>query len=161
MEGKEAPSPVLRIERTWKKERYTIGRWYVDGVLWFNSLEDRDRGLHSGMSVVSIKAKKVYGETAIPRGTYEVRLSYSPKFAGKPWGKRYGGLVPEILHVKGFSGVRIHPMNRPEESLGCIGPGHNTVVGQITNSIQCYYRLMDEVFVPAHKAGRTVTLDII
>lgn len=152
---------TLRVERAWKKDRYTIGRFYVDGVLWFNSLEDKDRGLHSGMSVSTIKSKKIYGETAIPRGTYEVRLSYSSKFAGKVWGKKYRGLVPEVLKVKGFSGVRIHPFNKPEESLGCIGPGHNTVVGQITNSTQCYYRLMDEIFVPAYEAGETVTLDII
>ena len=161
MESKEMTPPVIRIERRWKKERYTIGRLYVDGVYWFNTLEDTDRGLHSGMSVNTIREQKVYGETAIPRGQYEVRLSYSAKFSGKIWAKKYDGLVPEILRVKGFSGVRIHPFNRPEESLGCIGPGLNTKVGQITDSIQCYYRLMDKVFMPAHKAGQTVILDII
>jgi len=161
MERDDSNSRLLRIERIWKREKYTIGRLYVDGELWFNTLEDTDRGLHSGMSVVTIKARKVYGETAIPKGTYEVRLTYSPKFAKKVWGKKYGGLVPEIQKVKGFSGVRIHPFNRPEESLGCIGPGHNTIVGQITNSTQCYYRLMDEIFMPAYRAGQAVTLDII
>ena len=150
----------MRIERKWPKEKYTVGRWYVNGELWFNSLEDKDRGLHSGMSVSTIKARKVYGETAIPKGTYEVRLTYSSKFAGKAWGRKYGGLVPQIMNVKGFSGVRIHPLNTAEESLGCIGPGHNTAVGRITNSTQCYYRLMDDIFMPAYKAGEPVTLDI-
>ena len=157
----EGKTPLLRIERRWKKDRYTIGRLYVDGDLWFNTLEDTDRGLHSGMSVVSIKAQKVYGQTAIPKGTYEVTLSYSSKFAGKAWARKYGGLVPEVLKVKGFSGVRIHPGNTAADTLGCILPGQNTMVGYVTGSATCYYRLMDEVFMPAYKAGRTVTLDII
>lgn len=158
---KEATPPMLRLERAYKKDRYTIGRLYVDGELWCNTLEDTDRGLHSGMSVVSIKARKVYGETAIPRGQYEVRLSYSSKFAGKAWAKKYGGLVPELLKVKGFSGVRIHPGNDPSSTSGCILPGWNTMVGYVTSSAVCYYRLMDEVFMPAHESGQTVMLDII
>lgn len=160
MEKEATTPPVIQIERRWKKDRYTVGRLYVDGEYWCNSLEDKDRDLHSGMSVVTIKSKKVYGETAIPRGQYEVRLSYSAKFAKKAWAKKYGGLVPEILRVKGFSGIRMHPLNRAEESLGCIGPGFNTKVGQVTSSTSCYYRLMDEVFMPAHEAGQTVMLDI-
>lgn len=161
MEGNGATSRLLRVERAWKKEKYTIGRLYVDGELWCNTLEDTDRGLHSGMSVVSIKARKVYGETAIPRGTYEVELTYSPKFAGKAWARKYGGMVPLVKGVKGFDGVRIHPGNRPGDTLGCILPGANTMVGCVTSSATWYYRLMDEVFVPEYKAGRTVTLDII
>lgn len=150
----------VRIERRWKKAAYTIGRLYVDGDLWCNTLEDTDRGLHSGMGEAYIASKKVYGKTAIPRGTYEVKLTYSPKFAKKAWAKKYGGLVPEIMNVKCFSGVRFHPLNKPEETDGCIGPGHNTKVGQVTNSTQCYYRLMDEVFVPAYEAGESVILEI-
>ena len=152
---------MLRIERRWKKDKYTVGRWYVDGELWFNSLEDRDRDLHSGMSVATILTRKVYGETAIPRGTYEVALTYSPKFARRAWAKKYGGLVPEVLAVKGFSGVRIHPGNTAADTLGCILPGRNTKVGKVMESTACYERLMDEVFMPAHQAGQTVTLDII
>ena len=161
MGSKVTTPPVIRIERRWKKERYTIGRLYVDGVLWFNTLEDTDRDLHSGMSVNAIREKKIYGETAIPRGQYEVQLSYSAAFARKAWAKKYNGLVPEILRVKGFSGVRIHPGNTRDDTLGCVLVGHNTIVGHVMNSTQCYYRLMDEVFLPAYEAGQTVILDII
>lgn len=160
---REASAAVttLRIERRWKKETYTIGRLYVNGILWCNSLEDTDRGLDQGMTVVAIKARKVKGQTAIPTGTYEVTLTVSPKFAKKSWAVKYDGLVPLVQGVKGFDGVRIHPGNTPEDTLGCILPGRNTIVGQITNSVQCYYRLMDDVFMPAHEAGETVLLDII
>lgn len=158
--AEEAVAPRILLERKWCKTNYTIGRIYVDGNLWFNSLEDTDRDLHQSMTTVAIKARKVYGQTAIPKGTYEIVLTVSPKFAKKPWAAKYGGLVPELQRVKGFSGIRIHPFNKPEESYGCIGPGNNTIVGQITNSTQCYYRMMDEIFVPAYESGERVYIKI-
>lgn len=161
MESKEMTPPVIRIERRWKKERYTIGRLYVDGVYWFNTLEDTDRGLHSGMGVVTIKAKKVACETAIPRGQYEVTLVATVSFRDRAWAKKYDGLVPRLHKVKGFDGILIHPGNTAADTRGCILPGLNTKVGQLTSSASCYYRLMDEVFMPAHNAGQTVILDII
>lgn len=159
MERKE-PQRIV-IERRWPKAGYTIGRLYVDNVLWFNTLEDTDRGLDQSMTVVAIKARKVYGQTAIPKGTYKVKLSYSAKFAGKAWCAKYNGLVPEITGVKGFSGVRIHPGNSAADTYGCVLVGQNTLVGYLTSSAICYYRLMDDVFMPAHLADETVTLEIV
>lgn len=156
----EETIPHLQIERRWQKEKYTIGRLYVDGVLWFNTLEDTDRGLHSGMGEAYIASKKVPGETAIPRGTYEIVLAKTSTFKNRAWAKKYSGLVPLLKDVKGFSGILIHPGNTPKDTRGCILPGHNTKVGQVTNSTQCYYRLMDEIFMPAHEAGQSVTIDI-
>ncbi len=152
---------TVRIERRWPKAAYTIGRLYVDRELWCNTLEDTDRGLDQGMTVVSIKARKVKGQTAIPKGTYEVTLTVSPKFAKKPWAAKYGGLVPYVERVKGFEGIRIHPGTDASSTSGCILPGLNTKVGQLTESVYNYYRLMDEVFIPAYRAGETVTLEIV
>lgn len=160
MEKEATTPPVIQIERSWKKDKYTVGRLYVDGEYWFNTLEDKDRDLHSGMGVVTIKSKKVYGETAIPRGQYEVTLAATVTFKSRTWAKKYGGLVPLLHKVKGFDGILIHPGNTPADTRGCILPGLNTKVGQVTSSTSCYYRLMDEVFMPAHKAGQTVMLDI-
>lgn len=150
----------LRIERRWKKAAYTIGRLYVDGELWCNTLEDTDRGLDQGMTVVAIKARKVKGQTAIPRGTYEVVLTVSAKFAKKPWAAKYGGLVPYVQRVKGFDGIRIHPGTTAEDTSGCILPGLNTKVGQLTESVYSYDRLMGDVFIPAYEAGESVILEI-
>ena len=83
MEKEATTPPVIQIERRWKKDKYTVGRLYVDGEYWFNTLEDKDRDLHSGMGVVTIKSKKVYGETAIPRGQYEVTLAATVTFKSR------------------------------------------------------------------------------
>ena len=64
----------ILVDRKWKKSTYTIGRMYLDGEFFCNTLEDRDRGLTSEMSLIEINGRKVMHETAIPSGTYEVSL---------------------------------------------------------------------------------------
>lgn len=150
----------LLIERKWLKKAYSIGVFSVNGERLCESLEDTDRGLVSSMPTGVINTVKVYGETAIPKGRYKVVLSRSAKFAGRAWGKKYGGLVPEVLNVKGFSGVRIHPGNRPGDTLGCPLVGRNKKVGELVESTACYYRLMNEYLMPAHKAGEEIYLTI-
>jgi hypothetical protein len=72
----------LLVDRKWKKDTYTIGRFFVNGVLFCNSLEDKDRGLKQTDSLSTIKSKKVYGETAIPTGIYKIDMeTVSPKYA--------------------------------------------------------------------------------
>lgn len=115
----------LLIIRKWKKKGYTIGKFFIDGNFICNSMEDEDRGLRDDMSLEEIKRIKVYGETAIPTGTYKVILSYSPKF------KR---ITPEIIGVKGYTGIRIHAGNDAKDSLGCVLPGKNDKVGWVSNS---------------------------
>lgn len=150
----------LLVERKWKKDSYTIGKIYIDGKEFSETLEDKDRNLSDDMSEWVIKLKKIYGETAIPTGTYEVKLTYSPKFAGRVWGKRYNGYVPEIMNVKGFSGVRIHPFNRAEESLGCLSVGRNLEKGKVLQATNYYYKLMDEHLMPAWNKGNKVYITI-
>ena len=69
--------------------------------------------------------EKIYGETAIPAGTYKVILSYSNKF------KR---ILPEILNVPHFLGIRIHKGNTEQDSAGCVILGENKVKGKVINS---------------------------
>lgn len=54
------------------------------------------------MALTEIKAKKVYGKTAIPTGQYNVSWNYSSKFKK---------MMPLIEDVPGFSGIRIHAGN--------------------------------------------------
>ena len=114
-----------KLERAWRLETYTVGRVFVDGERFSESMEDRDRGLTQDMPLEEIKKRKVYGETAIPTGTYTVKMTYSPKY------KRN---MPEVLGVPGFSGIRIHSGNTAKDSLGCILLGRNTKVGMVTES---------------------------
>lgn len=115
----------ITVERKFKKPTYTIGIVYVNGERFCNSMEDKDRGLTSSMSLEEIKSKKVYGETAIPTGTYTVQYTYSNKFKK---------MMPLLVGVKGFDGIRIHSGNTAKDSLGCILLGENKEVGKVVNS---------------------------
>jgi len=150
----------LLNERAWRKTGYTIGRFSVDGARICDSLEDTDRGLVQTWPLATIKALKIAGETAIPTGTYRVVLSYSQKFRNKTWAQKYGGLVPEILDVPGYSGVRIHPGNKAADTLGCILLGENKVVGGLVNSKKKYEELMDKYLVPAWSRKEVITITI-
>ena len=122
----------LKLVRKYRKENYTIGKLYVDGVYFCDTIEDKDRGLDDAMGLAEIMIKKRYGETAIPYGTYEVEITYSPK---------YKKLMPEVKNVKGFSGIRIHSGNTAKDTLGCLIIGRNTQVGMVTESRKTYNKL--------------------
>lgn len=115
----------VTLERAWRRETYTVGRVFVDGERFCESMEDKDRGLTQDMTLEEIKRVKVYGETAIPAGVYTVKMTYSPKYKRK---------IPEVLNVPGYSGIRIHSGNTAKDSLGCILLGRNTKVGMVTES---------------------------
>ena len=149
------------VERAWKKDTYTIGKLIIEGKRICETIEDKDRGLTDKMSVDEIKKKKVYGETAIPAGTYTISMTViSPKFKSRAWAKKYGGIVPRILNVKGFDGVLLHPMNTAKDSYGCIGMGRNTAVGKVTNSTYWFYYIMDNYLIPAKNRKETIQLTI-
>lgn len=122
----------IKLIRKYRKETYTIGKLYVDGVYFCDTIEDRDRGLNNDMGLAEIMVKKRYGETAIPYGTYDVEITYSPK---------YKRMMPEIKGVKGFSGIRIHSGNTSKDTLGCLIVGKNTQVGMVTESRKTYNAL--------------------
>ena len=99
----------LLVKRVARRDEYTIGRLYINGVKFSDTLEDCDRGLTQDMPLEEIKAKKVYGKTAIPTGTYEIDMNtISPKFQARSWAKPYGGKLPRLLNVPGYEGVLIH-----------------------------------------------------
>ena len=150
----------LLLERKYKKDTYTIGKLYVNGKLFSDTLEDKDRNLSSTMSESYIKLKKVYGKTAIPTGEYTVKMTYAPKFANRAWGRKYKGKVIQIMNVRGFEGVRIHPGNTPEESLGCIFPGRNLEKGKVLQSTSYYYKLLDNYIIPALNRKEDVSIVI-
>lgn len=150
----------ILLERKYKKASYTIGVLYINGKSFCDTLEDKDRGLQQSMNLAYIKSVKVAGQTAIPTGTYQLGFTYSPKFAKRPWAKKYNGMVVVVPGVKGFEGVRIHPFNDASESLGCIALGENKVKGKVINSQKWYEKFVDEYFLPAWKKGEKITLTI-
>ena len=140
----------LVSRRIARNEAYTISKLYNDGVYLCDVLEDTDRGLDANMSLNEILAKKVKAKTAIPIGRYEIKLTMSPRF------KR---VLPLLMNVKGFEGVRIHPGNKPEDTEGCLLVGFNKVKGQLVDSRKTfdtlYWMLADEV-----KRGKRIFIEI-
>lgn len=122
----------IKVERKYKQSAYTIGKMYIDGSYFCDTLEDKDRGLSQGMTAKQIAAIKVKGQTAIPVGTYQVKETYS---------NRFKKTMPELLHVPEYAGVRIHSGNTAADTEGCILVGENKAVGKVINSRNWYNKL--------------------
>ena len=133
----------IQLKRIAKKKTYTIGKLYIDGVYFCDTIEDKDRGLNQTMSINDIKKKKVYGKTAIPTGTYKLVIDYSNRFKKN---------MAHILNVPGYEGVRIHIGNSAKDTLGCIIVGKNKVVGKVLESRNTYNQLFP-ILQKAFKEG--------
>lgn len=117
----------LLLKRVALRDSYTIGNLYVDSPVKFcDTLEDKVRP----------DGVKVYGETAIPAGTYKVIITWSNRFKRK---------LPLLLNVPGFDGIRIHPGNTAVDTHGCILVGVNDVKGEIHQSKFTFYELFKKM----------------
>ena len=105
----------INVRRTFKGPDYTIGKLYIDGHYLCDTLED----------TVRPAGTKIAGKTAIPAGTYKVKKTMSPRFKK---------ILPEILNVPGFSGVRIHAGSTAADTAGCLLLGLNKTKGAILDS---------------------------
>lgn len=114
----------LRLVRRFFADTYTVGTLYINDVRFCDTLEDKNRDLNKNGKFDNGE-KKVYSETAIPFGAYEVVLTRSPKF---------GRDLPRLLNVPGFEGVLIHRGNTPKDTAGCILVGENKAKGKVLNS---------------------------
>lgn len=101
--------PEITLSRFIARNRATCGAIFIAGRFICFTLEDEKR------------LQKVYGQTCIPDGRYEVEVSNSPRF---------GRMLPELLDVPGFTGIRIHPGNDIDDSRGCVLVGLGLVVRQ-------------------------------
>lgn len=126
----------IQVKRVALKDTYTIGKMSINGVYECDTLEDVVRDLNKDGDLDDAGETKVYGETAIPFGTYKVVLSYS---------NRFQRVLPEILGVKGFEGIRIHGGNTAKDTHGCILVGKNTEVGKVTQSQDTLTKLFGKI----------------
>ena len=122
----------LTLKRIALKDTYTIGRLFVNGEYFCDTLEDKIRDLNKNGKFDNGE-KKVYGETAIPYGKYKIDMNtVSPRFKNRVWAKPYGGKIPRLLNVDSFNGVLIHPGTTSKDTSGCLLVGRNTIVGKLT-----------------------------
>lgn len=128
---------TMHLIREHALERNTVGRLYVDGLWKWFTLEDTLR-LHG---------PKVYGETCIPAGKYQVVLTLSARF------KR---VMPLLLNVPGFDGVRIHGGNTDKDTLGCILVGgsckpDNLWIGDCKPALDSVYKSIQDCITSGGK----------
>lgn len=111
----------LKLIRKYFTTTATIGELYIDGVFQCYTLEDIER------------EEKVYGKTAIPRGTYKVILDMST---------RWKRIMPHILNVSNFEGVRIHSGNTSLDTDGCILVGEEWRGGDFIGKSKLAYNAL-------------------
>ena len=140
----------LRLERKYRSNNYCIDKLYINGKYFSDALEDPDRGLTDTMNLEEIKRIKVKGDTCIPYGTYNVTITYSPRFKKN---------LPLINNVKGFDGIRIHSGNTPQDTEGCLLLGLNKVKGRVVDSKVTVNKFIDIVQEALNK-GEKVTITI-
>jgi hypothetical protein len=133
----------LLLKRDTFTEKSTTGMLTLDGDFECFTLEDRDRNLEDG-------GEKIQNETAIPRGIYPVVLDFSPRFQR---------ILPHVLNVPQFTGVRIHSGNRPEDTEGCILVGQSRSGDWVSHSQKAMEALFDKM--QSIPSSEPITLEIV
>lgn len=150
----------IKVKRKWKKEAYAIGKMYIDGEYICDTLEDKDRGLTSNMSVAQICGVKVHGETAIPTGRYLVDMkTVSPRFGGRAQYQFCKGRLPRLCNTPGYQGVLIHIGNTAKDTDGCILVGENKEKGKVLNS-KATFRKLYPILKAADERGEQIWITI-
>jgi hypothetical protein len=125
----------ITVKRLHKTDTSTIGELSIDGLFQCYTLEDAER------------AVKIKGETAIPKGTYKVIINESNRF------KR---LLPLLLDVPNFEGVRIHSGNSNHDTEGCILVGQSRNKNYIGQSRKAFDKLFKKM-----QAAEYITITIL
>lgn len=138
----------LKLTRVFMFDDRTVGNLYVDETLFCSTLEDKERLFWSLPNFLGkLIGTKVYSQTAIPRGRYQVVMSYSNRFKKR---------LPLLINVPQFEGILIHSGNTTEDTAGCILVGkidskkRNIVGGTSTPAITKLIALIEK----ATKTGK-------
>ena len=141
----------LQLKREIFTEQSTIGTLTIDGVFECYILEDKDRGINNTLSLEQIMRVKVYGKTCIPYGRYEIDWTMSARFKV---------MMPILLNVVGWSGIRIHKGNTEIDSLGCLLCGTRKKSNMITESTLATKNLYAKI-ESAKKQGQRIYINIV
>lgn len=126
----------LLLKRIALKDTYTIGKLYVNGIYFCDTIEDKVRDLNKDGDLNDVGEGKIPSLTAIPYGKYEITLKVqSPKYSLKTNYNWCKGYLPRLINVPHFEGILIHAGNTAKDSAGCILIGENKVKGKVINSM--------------------------
>jgi hypothetical protein len=143
----------LTLIRKWLKQNYTIGKLSVDGERLCDTLEDPVRDLsdynHDG-DFDDPGEGKIYGQTAIPPGRYEIAVTESYRFKKR---------LPVLLDVPGFTAIRIHNGATAKNTDGCILVGRNHKIGRLENG-PYYETVLVQRMEEALKRGEQIFITI-
>lgn len=146
----------LKLIRFSSQEDSTSGMLLINNEFACYTLEDEQREV------------KVYGETAIPLGTYEIKFRNVGGFHER-YKKRFTGLhvgMLELQDVPNFQFILIHCGNTDDNTHGCILLGdsqeNNILVkdGFIGKSTQAYKRVYKQISDELVK-GNKVTIEVV
>lgn len=104
----------IRLKRFMGSAVDTLGELYINDKFACFTLEDEHRDV------------KVKGETRIPAGIYQTKLTYSPKYKKD---------MLEIMNVPNFTGIRIHTGNDKDDTEGCILVGDAVAYNPMGKSV--------------------------
>lgn len=145
----------ILLKRIVSTKEDTLGKMYIDGKLSSFTLEDEARTV------------KVFGETRIPAGTYEIKLRKEGGFHQR-YLKRYGpDFHKGMLHlqdVPNFKWILIHVGNDDDDTAGCLLVGNTGMVNvdgksTLRSSRDAYERIYP-IIAGALEAGETVKITI-
>lgn len=139
----------LLLNRRIYSPNSTIGNLQVNNVFQCFTLEDVDRDKNKDGDLNDTGEAKVFGKTAIPRGRYEVMISYS---------NRFKKVLPLLLNVPSFKGIRIHSGNKPEDTDGCILVGNTTSKDFIGESRLAFADIMLKLEIASIKEKIYITV---
>lgn len=122
----------LKLKRKYFTEESTVGELFVNDVFFCYILEDKDRGLTQTMSLTEINEKKINAVTCIPYGRYEIQLTFS---------NRFQRVLPLLVGVPGYEGVRIHSGNVAKDTEGCLLPGKTRGINVVNDSRNAFAEL--------------------
>lgn len=134
----------LTLNRVMFSSSATLGKLYRGSDFLCYTLEDTDRKLECD-------GEKVYGQTAIPRGTYQVVVD---------WSNRFNKELPRLVDVPGFEGIRIHTGNKPEDTEGCVLVGTNIINENLIGNSRTAMLLLMAKLNAAYNKGEQVWLTV-
>lgn len=137
----------LFVDRFTNNGDTTIGKLSIDNIFECFTLEDEPR------------TEKVYGETRIPAGTYEITLRKEGTFHDR-YKERFKTFHVGMLWVRnvpGFEYILIHCGNTDEDTAGCLLVGEQYKDWALVNSTGAYEHMYKQV-AAALLTGEKVTI---
>jgi len=132
----------------------TIGDLLIDGEVLCHTLEPSQKATTLPTDIQALS------KGAIPAGTYDVAITPSALAArGELWSPCGDHLLPLLVNVPGFDGIRIHAGNTGLDTRGCILVGSWLGGEFLSGSREALTALMVKL-IDAKDAGESISIEV-